>query len=383
VGSRFRFLCKIATVISGIFLFGSDGAFATDLSWNGFGSIYAIQPVTSNRLASLADHLDFNRGTQFGLNLRGEMNTQWSLVAQITASTNDPPHLGSTADWKLKADWVYLVYNPTEAFTLRAGRQLFPLYMASEYLNTAFAYPWREPPYQVYGLAPFKAFSGLSAEYKFNLDSGLFLTTGIFGGNENSTSTYGLGLAEITLNLKNLVGAAVTLDGDGWRARAAFDREDVNIDYNYGTVAINGSTGTPVHLRSKVTNSNGVSVGGRYDKNSLVLAGEYTRRWCLTGDRDPTTGIRNVEGSWGFYTLAGYRLGRWLPRYTYGFADFRLGSVGSNGKFYTHNLGLNYQVAPTIVAKTEYQWDENPEGYLRVMRTGEAQTWTAGLDFIF
>jgi hypothetical protein len=371
-------------VVSFFALFlGLSPARAIDLNLNGFASVHGLAPLNDeNYLPTTDARVDFVGGTRFGVNLRADIDPKWTLMSQILATGQDPPRASANADWKLRTDWIYVTFAATDSLVFRFGRQLYPNYLVSEFIDASFAYPWREPPFAVYGLSPFKSFNGASAEYHFDLGGAKSWSAMIYGGNEKITKTFGA--ADASFNINHMFGTTLTLEGDGWRVRGMVGRESIDAVIDVGLVTVTGPVGTPYYSHVAAPSVLAASLGGRYDRNQIVLYGEYGYRGTDQGTPEAGTGKRFFRRLAGYYGTAGYRLGSFLPRYTYGHADWRLGISSTDGILNTHNFGLNYQVNPWIVAKAEYSWQKAEGGTVtRLQRTGIARTASLGIDLIF
>jgi hypothetical protein len=307
-------------------------------------------------------------------------------MAQILANTTSPINSNSEVDWKLRVDWIYVLYSPTDSLTFRFGRQLFPSFLLSEYVDVAYVYPWREAPFVVYFVLPFKSFNGVSADYRLDINRDVNLTASIFGGNEKITKQFGNADASVEIN--DILGGSLTLNGDGWRVRSMVGRLNETAKADLGLVAVNGPTGIGTEQFANLNASGLVifSAGGRYDKNNFVAYAEYAHISTSTSTQDTLTNSNTsfLQDMGGYYGMVGYRFGAFMPRYTYGFGDFTVGFLSANGRIYTQNLGLNYQLNSNVVFKIEYEQDKTSgSGVLLLNQDGTANTVSAGLDLIF
>jgi hypothetical protein len=357
---------------------------AVEVSWNGFGSAYYGQALSSDLFPSgfTDKHVNFTSFSLMGLNVGAKVNDDLSFAAQLVALGSP---FGRTDKFGLAAQWAYVNYTPTqvEGLSIRGGRQLLPLMMASEYVRVGYLLPFRQIPATVYNLAPFSRFDGVSAYQTVNTPVGR-LTLGVFGGTPQlDTDTTIAALATTTFTFADLLGAVATLDGDGWRLRAAASR-------NFNQIV---TTGVPVV--GTVTNqghNQNYSAGARYDKNNIVFWGEYLM--IRTPDGTPSsTGGRYIGNGHGYYLLGGYRIGNFMPRYTFaqGSQTFNLfGSGAYNGQTTSHTVGLNYTAGQAVI-KLEWEKDlvpvANGGGYTVTQPAGTTATsgsaFYAGVDFIF
>ncbi|MFL5812799.1 MAG: hypothetical protein ACJ763_04425, partial [Bdellovibrionia bacterium] len=357
-----------------------------EVSWNGFGSAYYGQALSSDyRPYGLTDnHVNFTTFSNMGLNVGAKINDDLAFAAQLVALGSP---VGSTDKFGLIAQWAYVNYTPSQVqgLSIRGGRQLAPIMMASEYVRVGYLLPYRQIPAVVYNLAPITRFDGVGVYQTVNAGIGR-LTLGVFGGSPAldtvSQTTYSFGLSD-------LLGAVATLDGDGWRVRAQASRM-----YNKFNLVTSPSTSLNWDGHSQI-----YSAGARYDKHNVVFWGEYLM--TRAPDGTPVSPIsvatagnngRYVGSSHGYYLMGGYRLGNFLPRYTFaqGSNNYNLPVAAYNGKVTSHTVGLNY-TAGQAVLKAEFEHDSSPAaqgaGYLATTPAGSTATsgnaFFAGVDFIF
>lgn len=352
----------------------SSSGLAMDLSLNGFGSVYYAQALDRELTpASLGDtDPNFTTYSLMGLNLAAIIDERLDFAAQLVA-LGQP--VGTTDSFGLIAQWAHVNYAPCEGTSLRFGRQLHPVLIASEYVRVGYLLPFRQVPAPVFDLYPFTRFDGLSAYQAIETGAGR-LTFGFFGGTPildlNETQVSGL-----DFSFENLLRTQITLDGEGWRVRAQASRF---------LSRLQTSTPYPSTDRSGVLQA--YSLGYRFDKDNFVSWGEYFLSRSPHGT-DVGTGIYGDQ-AYGFYGLAGYRLGRWLPRYT--FAKARQSyNITTNGSVTTHTFGVNYQPSERAVVKVEYERFVIPRAQGGGYSVTQPATTTAtsggavyaGLDFIF
>jgi hypothetical protein len=339
---------------------------AADLSWSGFGSAYYGQSYSYgltpfNFPNNRPDFTDFSL---FGLNFMGKLDDNWSAGAQLVALGDRTAAANTTfATFNVAASWAYVSYKTEDGTTIRMGRQRFPIFTASEYIYEHYELPYREMPAIVYQMAPFVAFDGASVSHGFNTPIGK-VNVQVFGGSPVLAITPP---TDTAATLSNLIGGRVNFEGDGWRVRGQVSRSS-------------SASG------SDQADSQYYSAGYRFDKYNIVSWGEYLYRRAPDGTPTPT-GTYLGQGQSG-YVLGGYRLGNWLPRYTFAQASAQLGPIGE-GKTTTHTIGLNYYASAKAVVKAEFELDLVPtaQGGYKVTQPGGSTSTTGnafylGVDFL-
>jgi hypothetical protein len=344
---------------------------AVDLKWDGFGSVYNGDALTAKLLPDnfSSKDPDFTHFSLIGLNVNAKMSDQWSAAAQIIGRGSTTGSVGNS--FNLAAAWAFIQYKVDDVSNVKAGRQRLPIFTASEYSFEHYLLPFRELPEIVYRLAPFASFDGLSASRGFDLGFAK-LNFAIFGG----TPLADVSQSALVSNGSNLLGARVNLEGDGWKLRLQGSRASEKISTSGGTTV----TANQISF---------LSAGYRYDKYNIVSWGEY----ILVSSHDgyPLTYGPAVRTAGGGYVLLGYRIGDFMPRYTFAAVNSAYGFYPA-GTVNNHTFGLNYTITPKLVAKAEYELDHISKpnvgaigGFTQAAgsTTTTASALYAGLDFAF
>jgi hypothetical protein len=365
---------------------GPQISFAANLQWNGFGNIHAIKPLQSDIYQALPEstsgRFNFTDATLLGLNLRADLGDGWSVVTQLVTGGTNIPVLNTFPDWKPRADWFYVAYQPFERLTLKFGRQICPIWLTSEFFNVGFTYPWMSPPVNVYGVALFRSFNGVSVEYRQKLASDLYLTGTLYGGSEKLTRVAGAA-PQANVEVNNLLGSTLTLDGDGWRIRASAARAQVYTSLISGVITVAGTTGTPLVLNNVAPLLIKLTLGARYDKNRIVAYGEYGMFHSYDSSIVAVTRTPFLYSMRAGYGAAGYRFGKFLPWYMFSSGDWNMGIPNTNGMTNFHSLGLNYQASNNIITKLQFDRQTAIGDADGLSRVGTADKISAGISVVF
>lgn len=365
----------LSKALVGLAVLGSVSAAKADISWNGFGNVFYGHLLNEDFRTTGFESADpnFTSFSQFGLNVGGAITSDMDFAAQLVATGGNTVHSG----FDLFAQWAFLNYRVGDSTVLRFGRQLFPLFIASEYARVGFLLPYRSIPQTVFGLYPFLAFDGAAAEHSWQLGDNLKLTAGIFGG--TGIIDADVSLFNATYSGTNMYGAQLNLDGDGWRIH--LQGHSIKSDYGVGGASYTAAVPT-------------YTAGIRYDKHNFVTWAEYL--FSESTDGTPATATTKFqEHKRAGYAMVGYRLGEFLPRYTYAYADASLGLPYGGGfgstrfQMTTHTVGFNYQMNSQAVFKLDYEITELPTGQdpglglSRVAGEDSSSAVYAGISFIF
>lgn len=399
------------TVIAVVALGASALAHADGIEWSGFGSLYYAQDFDQNvKINNGAQNskIDFTNQSLMGFNVGSRLSDDVTVASQIVAAGNNAQQY----NFNLFAQWAYLNYKVMDGLNLKIGRQLWPVLISSEYQRVHQLLPQSDIPYTTYGLLPFVSFDGVSLNK--NLDVGIgSLTIGAYAGNPKLNTTPP---AALNLDFQRIYGGRLTLDGSGWRVHATYSRvfSKVAID----TIKYADATGTVsdtaaryvVRVTGKaVQNSEIISFGYRYDKHNFVSWGEMSHNkgkdenllsltLCNSSGAACSaygTPKKLFDKSYGGYVLVGYRLGKFLPSFTYAQGTMYLGlpadTQNYEGRTTTYTLSTAYQVNDQATARIEYKKLFMPSaggGWYDVVQTSgnknrHGDAIKAGIDFIF
>jgi hypothetical protein len=264
---------------------------------------------------------DFKDESLFAVQVRGDLNEQWSATAQIVAEGRN--------DFDPEFAWAYVGWNGGKGLSAKLGRQRIPLFRYSDFLQVGYAYPWLRPPHAVYNFQ-FSNFDGGSLAYTFGSGS-WFSTLSVIGGKHESTITLSGQPADQELN--SLVGGSFeTVYNDWLTLRAGYYQAEVVIDAQalnplFTSLRANGFGNVAAALDFNDDGSF-LGFGAEINHGNWLVVSEYTKVEIDDSyytDKDQ------------FYITGGYRFGAWTPTFTYGTRD-------ADAK--TQIIGLLPNVAP-------------------------------------
>jgi hypothetical protein len=265
---------------------------------------------------------DFKDESLFAVQVRGDLNEQWSATAQIVARGRD--------DFDPEFAWAYVGWNGGNGWSAKLGRQRIPLFRYSDFLEVGFAYPWLRPPHAVYNFQ-FSNFDGAGLNYSFG-SGAWFSTVSVIGGKNDSTVTIqGLPADQ---ELQSLVGGSFeTVYNDWLTLRAGYYQADVLIDAQalnplFTALRTNGFSNVVAALDYNEDQGTFLGFGAEVNHGNWLLLSEYTKveiEDAFFTDKSQ------------FYVTGGYRFGEWTPTFTYGTRD---------GDAKTAIIGLLPNVAP-------------------------------------
>ncbi len=331
----------------------STSAFALDQGeyrFNGFGT------------AGITHLGGEDDGRSYGVN--GQTNDSWrgdqlsKLGGQFQYGLTDTVGVTVQAtakpeqdNWKANLEWAYLSWQATDGLLLRTGRLRSPVYMYSETLDVGFTYPWLRLPDEVYSQVQVSNYEGADAIYTLPLSFGSvsFQVAGGQAVNRNIFAADEL----YDIDYKKIFAANVSLaTNDFGTVRIGYTEADINADIT-ARVTTPFGTRTTIPL-NQLDNQKGkfTSVGYQYDNGTWLTANEWTSRIIEADDAGSTD---------AFYLMGGRRFGDFLAHVTYAQLD------EDDGRQTSWTYGLNYNVTPTVIVKSEYKRvDTSGNGYTGV-----------------
>lgn len=322
--------------------FGSVGI--THLGGEDQGRSYGVSGQTT----------DSWRGDQlskFGAQLTYGLTDTLGVTLQATAKPLQD-------EWQANLEWAYLSWQANDQLMVRAGRLRSPVYMYSESLDVGFSYPWLRLPDEVYSQVQLTNYEGADVVYTLPLSYGS-VTFQVAAGQAKNRDYFAYDDL-FSIDYGKLFGANVSLaTNDYGTFRVGYVEADISTTVD-GVV---NAFGTPIYLQLlelKKDKGKFTSIGYQYDNGTWLTANEWTTR---VTENDNNASIDS------FYLMGGRRFGDFLAHVTYAQLD------ENEGRQNSWTLGLNYNIAPTVVLKTEYKRVDTSGGYDGVFVRGKQELY--------
>ena len=320
--------------------FGSVGI--THLGGEDQGRSYGVSGQTT----------DSWRGDQlskFGAQLTYGLTDTLGVTLQATAKPLQD-------EWQANLEWAYLSWQANDQLMVRAGRLRSPVYMYSESLDVGFSYPWLRLPDEVYSQVQLTNYEGADVVYTLPLSYGS-VTFQVAAGQAKNRDYFAYDDL-FSIDYGKLFGGNVSLaTNDYGTFRVGYVEADISTTID-GVV---NASGTPTYLQLlelKKDKGKFTSIGYQYDNGTWLTANEWTSR-VIENDGSNSTD--------SFYLMGGRRFGDFLAHVTYAQLD------ENEGRQNSWTLGLNYNIAPTVVLKTEYKRVDTSGGYDGVFVRGKQE----------
>jgi len=296
------------TLVTGLFACSSAVlAKETDIQISGFLSTIFSKGVNdidtryANGLAEKDVEMD-TRDSHLGVQFSGAINPEMNVTAQFISRG------GETENYNLQTDWAYVDYQAWQNVGLRVGKYKIPQFIASDYLDVGYAYPWVRPPQDVYGTNPLISLNGLDLISKSQFGASKLYFDLYYGDGTHKTfvppRTVDLSGGAIPPEMKgqsivfdthNTVGFGMKYVAPHYTLRAGYFETKVDApDFNMEDVP--GAFG---------------GIGFTMDVSDVVAYAEFIRR-----NTDPEMEQAFPDQDAWYITL-GYRMGKLLPSVTF------------------------------------------------------------------
>lgn len=180
-----------------------------DINFSGFGTLGVILSDSSLhgfRLDVSRDNgiysgdTGFKEGSLLGAQLELSLSDQWQFIGQFVYKDR------TEQSFENSVELAFLRFNPSPAWSIRAGRMGLDLFMMTEYRNIGFAYPWTHPPTEFYGIIPNENLEGVDVTYTHTVNKHLLRTKIYYGKSDGVVATdYSI----TDTNIENIYGVSV------------------------------------------------------------------------------------------------------------------------------------------------------------------------------
>jgi hypothetical protein len=299
-----------------------DGQF----SMSGFGTLGFTRSGTDDAL--------FNSPGQGGGAGKSGSATPDSKVA-VQGTYKFSPTVSATAQLITKYDaeaqyvpsveWAFAKWQITPQINVRAGRMGAPFFMVSDFRDVGYANTAIRPNLDVYGQVPVSNFEGADVTYQTNVGSASLSST-LWAGNSNAKyasalSSNGTAAPPSDVDIKRVFGVNLQAEFDSGvslrfghaQGKLSVNSSSANTIIGLLSGALAGGAGPTIQgqalaLKNTLTTDNAdasfTGIGVSLDRDNIVAAAEFTKRKISGGYVPDTT---------GWYTLVGYRFGKFLP----------------------------------------------------------------------
>jgi len=273
----------------------SAGAAHAAVDISGFASAGYIASDSDATFISgsdvISESASFGADNTLGFQLSADINKQTTVAAQLLAK-------GTVDSYSVAAQWAYIGYKLSDGVSARMGRLNFPATLYSEYQEIGISYPWVRPPVEVYAVLPLATYSGLDLFYSFGSGQLSWLIQPFIGSSPEINAVGGRGEANL------VYGGTLIANLDNGKLSLTVTQAD-------GVEFIFSTGGVDLSLNIDMTF---LSAGFEYEQNNVVLISELVNKNI---HNNPQGDIRTISDMMAGYITLGYRLGDFLPHFTY------------------------------------------------------------------
>ncbi|MFZ4552387.1 MAG: hypothetical protein ACOYNB_11245 [Aquabacterium sp.] len=300
-----------------------DGNF----SLSGFGTLGASRTTTDEALFNYPGQ-GGGAGKTFSLDPDSKVAVQGTYKATptVSATAQVMTKYDAEGSYVPNFEWAFVKWQPVSGLSVRAGRMGAPFFMVSDFRDVGYANVAVRPNLDVYGQVPVSYFDGGDVSYQTSLGPASVTGT-LWAGSSSASFTSALNsplgaVPPSDIDIKRALGFNLQAEFDGGytlrlgHMQGRLTTKSATADYVVGAMApvIAGLAGATAQAEAlalseqlHVSNERATfsGVGFTVDRNNVVVSGEYTKR--------KVGGVGYVPDTTGWYTLAGYRFGNWLP----------------------------------------------------------------------
>ncbi|MET0856520.1 MAG: hypothetical protein ABWY27_07215 [Telluria sp.] len=212
-------------------------------------------------------------------------------------------------------EWANVKYQASPELSLRVGRIALPLFLAADYRQIGYTYPWARPPVEIYGALTLTNSDGVDATYRWQQNGFKHVTQAYFGRTVMRTPA-------TRIEASQLAGIANTVEYGAASARISLLSTRLTADAGrpvFDALRSFGAQGSALaeYLALENKRTRAVSFGASYDPGNWFVMGELGRLRSRSF----------VGATSSMYASAGYRVGDFTPYVSY--ARVRADSAGT------------------------------------------------------
>jgi len=228
---------------------------------------------------------------------------KFSVTSQVLAH--------SSSDRDSGVEWLYLSYQPDNAWHFRAGKLRTPFFIYSDSLDVGYTYPWVSAPAQVYNNYLFSTFNGARGSY-FYSGSELALNLEAYYGHFKGDLFLAGTKVDVEAEVDDLAGLVATLSHNNLSLRMSYHQ-----GHNDTVIPAVELIKQPLRANGFNDSADSLKSSGRVYALQASLSYDrvnsfYKAEWVKT-----VTGYKMAPEVIGFYLLGGYIIDDWTLYGTY------------------------------------------------------------------
>lgn len=265
--------------------------------------------------------------SRIALQLDAKFTPQFSVVVQAISE------LRYDNTYTPSLEWANVKYDFTPDTSVRLGRIVMSTFLASDYRNVGYAYPWVRPPLDVYNMMPVNTNDGVDVSYRSHLGDASNTIQGFYGVDNLKSPGNAYNPAIANNPARNSWGIFDTYESGSATLRLAYQHSNLSLDgvntffdlfKQFGPQGIDlaekyGTYKTPVTFWG---------ASASYDPGKWFVTGEF-------GQNKIQPSFMGEQRAW--YVSSGYRTGDLTPYVAY---------TRSKKLSVTSDPGLNLGIVP-------------------------------------
>ena len=243
-----------------------------EIALNGFASVGGGHFSAEKRGAGYEgydqDAFTADPAIKIGVQVSAQIDEKVSATGQLLAKGSN--------DYNVESEWAYITYAAQDNWDVRVGRLRSPFFPYSDFLDVGYAYPWIEPPQQVYRFL-FTTVEGIDTLYRSYIGDWDYTAQVYYGRLTDETVSLG---EEVGLDLKDFAGANISFTRDWLTLRASYNRADFSIE-------------SPTQLEGLLTVLD--TLGFTEESDAVEIADEKGEFWGVSAQIDYEDWLLNAE----------------------------------------------------------------------------------------
>ena len=198
-------------------------AFSNEFDFSGYARVIGGYLDEKNvEYKGYEDNIKFSPSSLIGLQAEYQFHDNWSATGQALLRSDNTASSDTSG-----LEWLYLTYTPTDNIQIKLGKLRTPFFTMSDFSDVGFAYPWINPPQQVYDTYLFKTFNGIDAIYKFGTDNVDISFEGYYG---EKSGEIGVGALKTGFEVNNLLGFIGKINIENLELRVSRYNGNIKLD---------------------------------------------------------------------------------------------------------------------------------------------------------
>lgn len=247
--------------------------------------------------------------SRFALQLDAKFTPQLSAVVQAISQ------LRYDNTYTPSLEWANIKYEFTPDSSVRLGRIVMSTFLASDYRNVGYAYPWVRPPLDVYNMMPVNVNDGGDVSYRFHFGEATNTIQGFYGVDNLKSPGNAYNPAIANNPARNSWGVFNTYESGPTILRLAYQHSNLSLD----------GVNTFFDLfKNPAFGAQGIALANKYGSYKVPItfwgasASYDPGKWFVMSEIGQSKILPSFMGEQrAWYVSSGYRTGEFTPFVVY------------------------------------------------------------------